>query len=79
MASATATYTSMRSTSRSDAGALIDHRDDSAIHTASAPVRLANAIRSRPGADARSRMSSTVVGTRNASATHPQDCEKYAP
>ena len=24
-------------------------------------------------------MSNTVVGTRNASATQPHDCEKYAP
>ena len=40
---------------------------------------IANAIRSRPGHATRSRISRTVVGTRNASATQPHDCEKYAP
>ena len=39
----------------------------------------ANAMRSRPGAETRSRIRSTVEGTRNARATHPHDCEKYAP
>lgn len=38
-----------------------------------------NAIRSRHGTATRSRIKSTVVGTRNASATQPQDWEKYAP
>ena len=69
----------MRSTSRLIADGLIDQIVDSAIHTPSAPMSDANATRSRPGTVTRSRISSTVVGTRNASATQPQDCEKYAP
>ena len=75
-ASATATYTSIRSTSRIDADVLTDHSDESAIHTPRATIRAANATRKRPGASTRSRMSRTVVGTRNASATQPHDCEK---
>ena len=75
-ASATATYTSIRSTSRIDADVLTDHSDESAIHTPRATIRAANAARKRPGASTRSRISKTVVGTRNASATQPHDCEK---
>ncbi len=37
-ARASATYTSMRSTSRTDADVLIDQMADSAIHTPSAPI-----------------------------------------
>ena len=69
----------MRSTSRTDAGALTDQIVDSAIHAASAPMKPANAMRRRPGTFTRSRIRRTDVGTRNASATHPQDWEKYAP
>ena len=58
---------------------LIDQIADKPIQTASATISAANATRSRPGASTRSRMSSTVVGTRKASATQPHDCEKYAP
>ena len=60
-------------------GALIDQTAESPIQTASATMSAANATRSRPGTSTRSRMRSTVVGTRKASATQPHDCEKYAP
>ena len=65
--------------SRIEAGALIDQSAERPIQTASATMSAANATRSRPGTSARSRMRSTVVGTRKASATQPHDCEKYAP
>jgi hypothetical protein len=42
-------------------------------------MRTANEARSRPGARTPPTIRSTLVGTRNASATHPHDCEKYAP
>ena len=75
-ASASAMYTSIRSPSRTDAAELIDQIAESMIQTPSRAIRDANATRSRPGASTRSRMSKTVVGTRNASATQPHDCEK---
>jgi hypothetical protein len=66
----------MRSTSRIDAAELIDHVADRAIHTPNATMSEANAARSRPGALAPSTIRRIEVGTRNASATQPQDCEK---
>src|SRR5262249_39678941 len=69
----------MRSASRNEAGALIDQIAESAIQPREAPKRATSAIRSRPGTDGRSRIRGTVGGPRNASATQPHDCEKYAP
>ena len=69
----------MRSTSRIEPAGLIDQIVESAVHPARAEIETRNATRKRPGAMTRSKMRRTVVGTKNANATHPQDCEKYAP
>ena len=69
----------MRSTSRIEPAGLIDQIVESAVHPARAEIETRNATRKRPGAMTRSKMRRTVVGTKNANATHPHDCEKYAP